>query len=52
MYNQGTRGPQFKFNNLFNKYFPSYFLFNTLSHTNWRRRGGGGLLFKVGVIDG
>ena len=48
---KGAGAPQFKFNNLFNQHFPMLFFFkNISSRENWR--GGGGLLFKVGIIQG
>ena len=49
MYDLGAGAPQFKFNTLFNKHFFLLFL-NILFGKNWR--GGGGLLFEVGIIDG
>ena len=41
--------PQFKFNNLFNEHFPSFF-FKYFERKNWR--GGGKSLLKDGPIDG
>ena len=45
----GPRTPQFKFNNLFNEHFPSYFFKSILLHKNWR--GGDESLLKNGTID-
>ena len=43
--------PEFKFNSLFNELFPKLIFFiSILSRKNWR--GGGGLLFKNGKING
>ena len=40
--------PKSKFNNFFSKHFPKLVFFQSiLSRKNWR--GGGGLLFKIGI---
>ena len=47
---RGPRTPQFKFNNLFDDHFPSYFLKKYFVCKNWQ--GGGESLLKNGPKDG
>ena len=47
---KGPMTPQFKFNNLFNEHFSSYFFKKYFVRKNWR--GGGESLLKNGTIDG